>query len=109
METKLTRITELAKTNHDMVFTSLAHLLNEEMLKQCHHELPKGKATGVKGVTKEDYGHELDENIKRLVERLRKRRIDPFRSNGRTLINQDQGRKDHSAFLIMRIKLSKVQ
>ncbi|WP_100009893.1 group II intron reverse transcriptase/maturase [Lentibacillus sediminis] len=72
METKLKRITELAKIKPDMVFTSLAHLLNEKNLKQCHHELPKGKATGVHGVTKEDYEFHLDENVKGLVERLKK-------------------------------------
>lgn len=77
METKLTRITELAKTNQDMVFTSLAHLLNEENLKQCHHELPKGKATGVKGVTKEAYGFELDKNVKELVGRMKKQGYRP--------------------------------
>ena len=40
METKLIRIAELAKVQPNMKFTSLAHLLNEENLKQCHHELP---------------------------------------------------------------------
>jgi len=87
METKLTRIAELAKTNQGMVFTSLAHLLNEEILIQCHHELPSGKATGVNGVTKEDYGKELDENIKRLVERLKKKTYRPVPVK-RTYINK---------------------
>ena len=50
METKLIRIAELAKEQPDMKFTSLAHLLNEETLKQCHHELPSGKATGINGI-----------------------------------------------------------
>ena len=73
METKLTRITELAKSNKDMVFTSLAHLLNAENLKQCHHELPGNKANGITGVTKAEYGINLDENIKNLVEKLKKK------------------------------------
>ncbi|GAB3059886.1 group II intron reverse transcriptase/maturase [Virgibacillus ainsalahensis] len=92
METKLTRITELAKTNHDMVFTSLAHLLNEKNLKQCHHELPKGKATGINGVTKEDYDIELDENIKGLVERLKKKAYRPVPVK-RTYINKPGTKK----------------
>lgn len=40
METKLVRIAELAKTQPNTKFTSLAHLLNEDALKRCHHELP---------------------------------------------------------------------
>lgn len=92
METKLTRIAELAKTNHDMVFTSLVQLLNEENLKQCHHELPKGKATGVKGVTKEEYGNDLDKNIKRLVQRLKKKAYRPVPVK-RTYINKPGTKK----------------
>jgi group II intron reverse transcriptase/maturase len=71
METKLTRIAELAKKNQNMKFTSLAHLLDVEHLKQCHRELPYGKATGINDVTKEEYGEKLEENIKNLVERLK--------------------------------------
>ena len=32
METKLARISQLSKENPDMVFTSLGHLINKEML-----------------------------------------------------------------------------
>jgi len=92
METILTRIAELAKRNHDMVFTSLVHLLNKENLKQCHNELPSGKATGVNGVTKEEYGNDLDENIKRLVERLKKKAYRPVPVK-RTYINKPGSKK----------------
>ena len=61
METKLTRIAKLAKSQPSMKFTSLAHLLNEESLKQCHHELPAKKATGINGITKDIYAENLDE------------------------------------------------
>lgn len=87
METKLTRIAELANTRQNMVFTSLAHLMSEDALKQCHHELPKGKATGIKGVTKEQYGQKLDENIKGLVERLKTKSYRPVPVK-RTYINK---------------------
>ena len=36
METKLERITQLSKENPDMVFTSIGHLINIDMLKDCH-------------------------------------------------------------------------
>ena len=39
METKLARISQLSKENPDMVFTSLGHLLNKEMLKSCHAQM----------------------------------------------------------------------
>ncbi|WP_078380098.1 group II intron reverse transcriptase/maturase [Sutcliffiella halmapala] len=78
METKLARITELAKSNQDIVFTSLAHLLNEENLKQCHRELPSKKATGITGMTKAEYDTNLDENTKRLVGKLKKKAYRPI-------------------------------
>ncbi|WP_438313184.1 reverse transcriptase domain-containing protein [Sporosarcina sp. FA9] len=78
METKLIRIAELAKEQPDMKFTSLIHLLNEENLKRCHHELPAGKATGIKRITKEAYGENLDDNIARLVEKMKMNSYKPI-------------------------------
>jgi hypothetical protein len=49
METKLERIAEVAKAHPSMKFTSLAHLLDKDMLKQCLYELAGKKATGIKG------------------------------------------------------------
>ncbi|MGG3498485.1 group II intron reverse transcriptase/maturase [Peribacillus simplex] len=77
METKLLRIAELAKSEPEMKFTSLAHLLNEQSLTQCHHELPNKKATGVNGTTKEQYSENLEENIKDLVSRLKSKSYRP--------------------------------
>ncbi|UOQ86628.1 group II intron reverse transcriptase/maturase [Gracilibacillus salinarum] len=72
METKLNRITESAKKDKNFAFTSLVHLLNENNLKQCHDQLPKDKAVGVREVTKGDYERQLDRNIENLVDRLKK-------------------------------------
>src|SRR4051812_2696952 len=77
METKLLRIAELAKSDPKMKFTSLAHLLNEQSLVQCHHELPNKKATGVNGTTKEQYSENLKENIEDLVSRLKSKSYRP--------------------------------
>ncbi len=52
METKLERITQLSREKSDMVFTSIVHLINMEMLKECHEKMDKGKAVGIDGVTK---------------------------------------------------------
>ena len=46
--TKLDRIAELAKQKPNEKFTSLIHLINKEMLIQCHNEINGNKATGVK-------------------------------------------------------------
>jgi RNA-directed DNA polymerase len=77
METKLLRIAELAKADPKMKFTSLAHLLNEHSLAQCHIELPNKKATGINGTTKEQYSENLKENIEDLVSRLKSKSYRP--------------------------------
>jgi len=77
METKLLRIAELAKSEPRMKFTSLTHLLNEQSLTQCHHELPNNKATGVNGTTKEQYSENMEENIRDLVCRLKSKSYRP--------------------------------
>ena len=74
METKLARISQLSKQNPDMVFTSVGHLINEEMLKECHRDMDGDKAVGIDGVTKEMYDENLEANVKALVERLKSTR-----------------------------------
>lgn len=54
METKLERISQLSKENPNMVFTSIGHLINKEMLKKCHETMQKDKATGIDGITKKN-------------------------------------------------------
>lgn len=77
METKLIRIAEIAKENPNEVFTSLYHHLNVELLTQCHNELAGNKAAGIDDVTKLEYSMKLEENILRLVERLKNHRYKP--------------------------------
>lgn len=77
METKLERIAELAKSQPSMKFTSLAHLLNKDMLKLCHYELAGKKATGINGTTKEEYAQHLDENLDNLIERMKRKSYRP--------------------------------
>ena len=47
METKLVRIAEISATSKHPIFTSVYHLINEDMLKQCHKELDGNKAVGI--------------------------------------------------------------
>lgn len=77
METKLERISQLSRENPNMVFTSIGHLINKEMLKSCHEAMDEEKAVGIDGVTKEEYSRNLDQNLESLVERLKKKSYKP--------------------------------
>ena len=77
MGTKLDRIEEMSANDPKMVFTSLYHLINEELLRQCHKEMDGDKATGVDNVTKAEYEANLDENLKDLVGRLKRKSYKP--------------------------------
>lgn len=48
METKLVRIAQISRKQPKEVFTSIYHLLNEEMLMKCHKEL-NGKKSNRNG------------------------------------------------------------
>ncbi len=71
MTTKITRINQIAKERPKEVFTSIYHLINEELLKECFDELDGTKATGLDEITKEEYSKDLENNIKNLVTRLK--------------------------------------
>ena len=73
METKLERIAEISANSPGPEFTSLYHLINKEMLLQCHKELDGNKAVGVDEITKKEYGRNLEQNIDDLVERLKRK------------------------------------
>ncbi len=68
METKLERISQLSSENPDMVFTSVGHFINRELLENCHKEMDGDKAVGIDRVTKEEYGKELDRNLDSLLD-----------------------------------------
>ena len=77
MGTKLDRIEELSANTPKMVFTSLYHLINEDLLRECQKEMDGKKATGVDSVTKAMYEANLDENLKNLVDRLKRKNYKP--------------------------------
>jgi len=77
MGTKLDRIREMSANDPKLVFTSLYHMINEDLLRECHHEMDGKKATGVDNVTKAEYGDNLEGNLKDLVERLKRKGYKP--------------------------------
>ncbi len=92
METKLARIADLSAQNLKMVFTSIEHLIDVKFLRDCHMMMDGDKAVGIDGITKEDYGRNLDANLVDLVERLKRksykpkpaRRVEIPKDNGKT-------------------------
>lgn len=68
--TKLHRIAEKARKEPRFKFTSLYHLMNEELLRGCFKRLRKGAAAGIDKMTKDMYAENLEANLSNLVERL---------------------------------------
>lgn len=77
MTTKIARINQIAKERPKEVFTSIYHLINKELLRECFDELDGNKATGLDKVTKDEYFHNLDENLDDLVEKLKNKAYRP--------------------------------
>src|SRR3990172_4504577 len=74
MSPGLQRVAERAKREPAARFHSLAHLMDVDLLAGAFHRLRKDAAVGVDGVTKEQYGQELEKNLQDLHERLETKR-----------------------------------
>ncbi len=77
MTTKVARINQISKERPKEVFTSIYHLINHELLKECYEELDGNKATGLDKVTKDMYFINLEENLNNLVNRLKTKSYRP--------------------------------
>ena len=75
--TKLALITQRTRKESQLQFTSLAHLLDVDFLRGCYFELGRDRASGIDGVSWQDYGKLLDENLENLVERMKVKRYKP--------------------------------
>jgi len=71
MTPKLLEVMERAKRNPQMRFFSLAHLIDEEALRRAYDRIREDAAVGVDGVTKEQYGRDLEHNIADLHDRMK--------------------------------------
>lgn len=72
--TQLHRISEKARQDPTLRFTSLAHLLTVEMLGEAYGRLRKDASPGVDGLTAQAYEQELQGNLEALHRRLREGR-----------------------------------
>jgi RNA-directed DNA polymerase len=69
--TKLNRIAKLSSENPAMEFKWLMPHINKESLTSCFYELDGKKAVGIDGITKEQYGENLEGNIDNLLARMK--------------------------------------
>lgn len=74
---KLSLISERAKREPDFQFMSLAHLLNTEFLSDCFNRLNRNKAVGIDNVSWKDYNKNLDENLEKLVGKMKRKKYKP--------------------------------
>ena len=73
MGTDLTRIGEKARKEPDLVFTSLYHHISDvDNIRVCYETLDGRKASGVDGVSKKQYGRNLERNLEDLSKRLKR-------------------------------------
>ena len=75
---KISLITDHARRDPNFQFTSLAHLLDVEYLRDCYKSLNRNKAVGVDNVSWEEYGNKLEENLEQLVSRLKRKKYKPI-------------------------------
>jgi group II intron reverse transcriptase/maturase len=71
MSPELLKVAERAREEPAYRFNSVAHLINEAALSRAYHRLRKDAAVGVDGVTVEQYGQGLEENLKELHRRMK--------------------------------------
>jgi RNA-directed DNA polymerase len=71
MSPGLARVAERARRDPQRALLSLAHHIDRDALHRAYRGLRKDAAVGVDGVTKEEYGRNLAENLRDLHERLK--------------------------------------
>jgi RNA-directed DNA polymerase len=91
MSTGLRKVAERAQREPAARFHSLAPLIDEELLAGAFARLRSNAAVGVDGITKEQYGQDLQGNLRDLHQRLRTKRYrhQPIR---RVHIPKEKGR-----------------
>lgn len=74
VSTKLQRIAEQTRANPNLVFTSLAHLIDVDLLREAYRRTRKDGAVGIDNVTGQEYGGNLEENLHNLHKQLQEQR-----------------------------------
>ena len=71
-ESSLARVAIRGLADPETVFTSLAHWIDFDLLKKSFKALRKNESTGVDKITAKGYAADLNENLYKLYERLRR-------------------------------------
>lgn len=71
-DTALSEIAYLSGRNPAQEFHSLMHHINEGSLRRCFEKLDGKKAVGVDGISKEEYGKDLQANLEDLIGRMKR-------------------------------------
>jgi len=74
MSPELLKVAERAQREPGAKFHSLAYLIDVELLARAYCRIRKDAAVGVDGITKEQYGEELEKNLLDLYERMKAKR-----------------------------------
>jgi RNA-directed DNA polymerase len=104
VSTKLARIAEQSKRNAAMVFTTLAHLMDEDFLTEAFYQLRKDAAPGIDQMTVAEYEVGLEGRIAELHRRLvaKSYRAQPAR---RVYIEKLDGGQRALAILVLEDKI----
>jgi retron-type reverse transcriptase len=70
MSPQLLEVVERARREPEGRFHALAHRIDVSALERAYHRMRKDAAVGVDGVTKDQYGQDLEANLRDLHARL---------------------------------------
>lgn len=76
--TKLQRIALLSSKDKNKVFDCLMHHINDDLLRDNFRRLDGNKAKGIDGVNKEEYSKNLDENLRNLLDEMKRMAYKPM-------------------------------
>lgn len=91
LRNRLARISARAERLPEERFNNLYSLLDVELLRQAFQQLERGKAAGVDSMTVEQYGADLERNLRNLVDQLQRQSYRP-RPSLRKLIPKGDGK-----------------
>lgn len=77
-ETKLKRIAWLSSQNKDKIFECIMHHVDYALLGENFQQLDGKKAVGIDGISKDEYGKKLEENLGRLLEEMKRMAYKPL-------------------------------
>ena len=88
VETKQQRIAELAKQYSQVGLNNLHHYMDVDWLKEAYRRLDRQSAPGIDGQSAEQYGEELESNLRDLLNRAKRQNLS--RAAGATRVGSER-------------------